>query len=178
MNESSTLSRSRIWPTIIYGGLIVAVLDGLNAVIFFGLSGISPMRIFQHIASGLLGRASFSGGVTTALLGVLLHFLIALILAVIYYLASLRFPILHRRAVLCGTLYGVAVYFVMNYGVIPLSAAQSTAFSTGVFLNGVIGHALLVGMPIGLVTKHCAKQVIDEGPPNNTINRTRRQRLS
>lgn len=178
MSTSSTLQRPRAWPTLLYGGLLVGVLDGLDAVIFFGLSGVSPVRIFQHVASGLLGRASFSGGVATVALGVVLHFLIAFIITIIYYAASLRFPVLIQRAILCGTLYGVAVYLVMNYVVIPLSAAQSTTFSTGAFLNGVIGHALLVGLPIGLVTKHSAKRIAHEGPPNNQINRTRHQRLS
>lgn len=177
MNGSANLKRPHAWSTILYGGLIVAVLDGLDAVIFFGLKGISPTRIFQHIASGLLGRASFSGGVATVGLGIMLHVLIALILTATYYGASLKFPVLLRRAVLCGMLYGVAVYAVMNYVVIPLSAAQSTAFSPGVFVNGVVGHALLVGLPIGLVTKQRAKQIGHEGPPNNTMNRTRLQRL-
>ena len=53
-----------------YGTLVVGILDGLDALIFFGLRGAQPTRIFQGIASGLLGRSAFSGGLGTALLGV------------------------------------------------------------------------------------------------------------
>ncbi|MDQ3687346.1 MAG: hypothetical protein M3430_17370 [Acidobacteriota bacterium] len=155
--ETSTLNRPRAWDTILFGGLAVGVLDALDAIIFFGLQGVAPVRIFQHIASGLLGRASFGGGSATALLGLLLHFLIAFILAAIYYGASLRFPTLIRRAVLCGLLYGVAVYFVMNYLVVPLSAAPNVSASPAVFLNGLLAHALLVGLPIALLARRSAQ---------------------
>ena len=146
-------ARPRAFQTIIYGGLIVGVLDFLDATIFSALRGVSPTRVWQFVASGLLGRSSFNGGMKTALLGVLLHFLIAFILAAIYYVASLYLPMLLRRAVLWGLLYGIAVYFVMNYVVLPLSAAPPLRFSLASFLNGIIGHALLVGLPIALIAQ-------------------------
>lgn len=145
--------------TILYGGLVVGILDALDAVIFFGLKGISPVRIFQSVAGGLLGSASFEGGWMTAVLGVFLHFLIAFIIAAVYYLASLRFPALIRHAITWGIIYGTAVYFVMNRIVVPLSAASKPAFSVPSFLNGIIGHALLVGLPIALVARRSAKPI-------------------
>jgi len=45
------------------------------------------------------------------------------------------------------------VFFFMNYGVLPLSAVASAPFSLGMFLNGVFGHALLVGLPIALYAR-------------------------
>ena len=47
------------------------------------------------------------------------------------------------HAVPAGLLYGAAVYFFMNYLVPPLSAVAPATFQPGLFLNGVIGHALL-----------------------------------
>jgi len=41
-----------------------------------------------------------------------------------------------------GLTYGVAVYLVMNYFVLTLSAVRKSPFSVGLFLNGVIGHAI------------------------------------
>ena len=145
--------RPRASHTIIYGGLIVGVLDFLDATIFNSVLGVSPTRVWQFVASGLLGRDAFNGGMKTALLGVLLHFLISFILAAIYYGASLYLPTLLRRAVLWGLLYGIAVYFVMNYIVLPLSAAPPLRFSLASFLNGIIGHALLVGLPLALIAR-------------------------
>lgn len=157
-DNSRPASRPRAFQTILYGGLIVGVLDALDAMIFNGLyGGVSPARVWRFVASGLLGRASFDGGLKTAALGLLIHFLIAFILATIYYGASLYFPVLVRRAVLWGLLYGVAVYFVMRYIVTPLSAAPPLTFSVASLLNGVIGHALLVGLPIALVARRSRK---------------------
>jgi hypothetical protein len=90
----------RALEVILYGGLVVGVLDGLYAVVFNGLRGVSPIRVFQFITSGLVGRSAFSGGVTTFLFGILLHFLIAFTVAGIYCGASLLLPMLIRQAVL------------------------------------------------------------------------------
>ena len=151
-------ARPRAFDTILYGGLIVGVLDGFYAVIASGLRGVSPTRVFQYISSALLGRAAFDGGFKIALLGGLLHFLIAFLVAAAYYVASLAFPTLIRRAVLWGLLYGAAVYFVMNYFVLPLSAvppARMPPSFTRLIID-VIGHALLVGLPIALLARRSA----------------------
>lgn len=155
--------RPRAFDTILYGGLIVGVLDGLYAVIASGLRGVSPTRVFQYISSALLGRVAFDGGFKTALLGGLLHFLIAFLVAAVYYVASLRLPTLRRRAVLCGLLYGAAVYFVMNYLVLPLSAVPPARMPPSFvrLLIDVIGHALLVGLPIALLARRSA--TVNEG---------------
>lgn len=137
---------------ILYGGIIVGVLDGLDAIIFFGLRGARVIRIFQSIAGGLLGRASFDGGLKTALLGVVLHFFIAFSIVSIYYLISTRLSILVRRPLICGPLYGVLVYFFMNLIVLPLSALGRPTFAWPVFANGLIIHALGVGLPSAVMS--------------------------
>jgi len=138
---------------IFWGTVAVGVLDLLDAFVFFGLRGATPIRILQSIAGGLLGREAYKGGLPTALLGVSLHFFIAFCIVCTYYFASRRIALLRRRPVLCGLAYGVLVYFFMNYVVIPLSALGPGKFSLPVFLNGVIGHALLVGLPSALAAR-------------------------
>lgn len=138
---------------ILYGALVVGALDLLDAVVFFGLRGVAPVRIFQSIASGLLGRAAFQGGVATALLGIALHFFIAAGVVVTFYVASLRLPALVRHPVVAGLLYGLAVYAVMNYVVLPLSAAGRGPFALPVFVNGVLIHAFGVGLPTALFVR-------------------------
>jgi hypothetical protein len=157
-DNAYSLERPRALDTILYGGVVVGILDGLFALVFYGLIlGVQPMRIFQSVASGLLGRASYDGGVPTFLLGILLHFVVASCIAAVYYLASLKLPILIRRAVVCGLIYGVLAYLGMNYVVIPLSAAGSGRFSLRTFLPAIIGHALLVGLPIALLARRSAE---------------------
>jgi uncharacterized membrane protein YagU involved in acid resistance len=139
---------------VLYGGLTVGVLDILDAFIFFGVrNGAPPARILQSIASGLLGREAYRGGMATAVLGALLHFFIAFIVVLTYYFASRRVPALARRPWLYGPLYGLAVYVVMNYVVLPLSAAATGTPSWPVLLNGLLIHALGVGLPSALFAR-------------------------
>ncbi|HKR00503.1 MAG TPA: hypothetical protein VJT09_07505 [Pyrinomonadaceae bacterium] len=156
--DSSVLGRPSAFDTILYGGLAVGILDGLFALTFYGLIlGVPTLRIFQSVASGLLGRAAFEGGTRTFLLGVLLHFIVAACIAAVYYIASLKFPVLIRRAVVCGLIYGLVAYLVMNYVVIPLSAIGLRPFSLRAFLPAFIAHAFLVGLPVALLARRSAK---------------------
>ncbi|HSM36820.1 MAG TPA: hypothetical protein VK837_10525 [Longimicrobiales bacterium] len=63
MSESNGNGRNRVAQAIILGALAVAALDILDAFVFFGVRGVAPVRILQNIASGVLGREAFSGGV-------------------------------------------------------------------------------------------------------------------
>jgi uncharacterized membrane protein YagU involved in acid resistance len=147
--------RPRWSNAIFWGGLVAGLLDISDAIITWGLQGVPAGRILQSVASGLLGRASYTGGFATMALGTFLHFLIAAAAAATYVAASTKLPLLVRRAVPCGIAFGVAVYLFMNYLVLPLSAfpGRSSAFSLSAFLHGVIGHAFLVGLPIALLTR-------------------------
>lgn len=157
-DEAFSNERLRALKTIFYGGVVVGILDGLFALIYYGfILGAKPMRIFQSIASGLLGKASYEGGIPTVLLGILLHFVVASCIAAVYYAASMIFPVLNRHAVVSGLIYGIIAYLGMNYVVIPLSAAAASPFSLSVFLVSIIGHAILVGLPISLITQRFAK---------------------
>jgi len=144
--------RPRARGTILYGGLTVGVLDGLAASVSSALRGTSPVRVFQYVASALVGPASFDGGLSTAALGVSMHFLVAFSAAAVYYLAGRSFPVLIRQAIVCGVIYGVVVYFVMSRVVVPLSAARALPFSpTQVFI-----HIFCVGLPIALLARRSA----------------------
>ncbi len=142
-----------IFRAVFWGGLSAGILDAVDAIVAFGTLGFNPIQIYQSVASGVLGAAAFKGGLPTAMLGVVFHFLIAFTAAGVYYAASRRLPALVRQPIGYGLAFGVGVYVVMNYIVLPLSAAAPSPFSVGMFLNGVIGHALLVGLPIGLATR-------------------------
>lgn len=141
---------------LLVGTLAVGTLDILDAFIFFGLRGAAPIRILQSIASGVLGRAAFQGGAGTAALGALLHYTNALLIVLVYHGASRWLPMLTRRAVLCGIAYGIGVYFVMTYVVVPLSAAGQGAFSLPVFINGILIHMVGVGLPAALSARAAA----------------------
>lgn len=116
-------------------------------------TGVRPIRIFQSIAAGVLGRVAFQGGLATAVLGACLHFFIAFVVVLTFYLASRRAPVLTRHAVVCGLLYGLVVYLVMNFVVVPLSAASAAPPSVPVLVNGLLIHAFGVGLPAALFVR-------------------------
>jgi hypothetical protein len=142
---------------IAHGGLTVGVLDGLDAIVFFGVrNGVGPLQIFKGIAGGLLGReAAVAGGWPTALLGVALHFTIATTIVTVFYLASRRLPFLTRWPFVWGPLYGIGVYLTMNLVVLPLSALHGSGLSHAlpVLLNGLLIHIVGVGTPSALFAR-------------------------
>lgn len=139
---------------ILLGGLTVGALDGLDAIIFFGLRGVSAERIFRGIAAGLVGReAALAGGWGTLLLGLALHFSIATAIVTVMVLAARRFPALVARPFLAGPLYGIAAWLVMNLVVMPLSATGRGPFVLVPVINGLLIHMLGVGTPAVLFAR-------------------------
>lgn len=141
---------------ILAGGALAGALDITYAFVLWGLRGVAPVRILQAVASGLLGAESYSGGLATAALGAVLHFFNAFVIAAVYVLASLRMPSLLRKPFLFGPLYGLGVYLLMNYVVIPLSAVPRRGGSPApvVWITGVLVHMFLIGLPIALVARN------------------------
>lgn len=150
--------RPRARDTILYGGLTVGLLDACDATLFFGALGATPERIARHVASGLLGPSSFDGGVLPIVLGVVLHFAVALSIATVFYVLTTWIPALWRHPVRGGLGFGVAAYFVMTWIVVPLSRAPHGTPRLAVLINGVVGHALLVGLPIALWAARSARE--------------------
>lgn len=141
---------------IVWGGTTCAILDGLAATVQFGLLGIQPLRVWQGIASGLLGERAFRQGWVSGGLGLLLHFAIAIVVATAFVEACLQAPLLARAYWIAGPLYGVAVFLVMNLIVVPLSARPKRPASSQVFVVQFVIHILFVGPPIALATNRFA----------------------
>lgn len=139
---------------VLAGGLVAGTLDILYACVFWGLKRHVPaQRIFQSVAAGLLGKATFDGGVRTAALGLALHFLIALTMSVAYFVVARRWALLWQRPWLCGGVYGVLLYVVMNYVVVPLSRAGPGSKDPLWITLSVAAHVLLVGIPCAVFAR-------------------------
>jgi hypothetical protein len=158
---ATSLGRPRAFNTIVYGGLLVGIFDMLFAFTFYGLIlGAKPLRIFQSVASGVLGRpAAIEGGVKTFLLGLLLHFVVATCIATVFYLIARLLPFVLHHAFISGPLYGMAAYLGMKYVVVPLSAigGRGQLPRLPVFLTEIIGHAVLVGLTLALLARRSAR---------------------
>jgi len=147
-------ARPNPWLLVLAGGLLAGALDILYACVFWRVrAGVPARRIFQSVAAGLLGRATFDGGVRTAALGLALHFFIAISMAVAYYLAARRWPLLWRQPWLCGAGYGLFLYGFMNYVVVPLSRAGGGSKDALWITLTVVVHVLLIGIPCALFAR-------------------------
>jgi uncharacterized membrane protein YagU involved in acid resistance len=138
---------------ILLATIVVGALDITEVIVFYGLKGIAPTRILQSVATGLLGRASYEGGMQTALLGLALHYLIAFVVVSVYFFASRRIAALRQSPVLFGAVYGLGVYLVMNFVVLPLSAAGPPKFTLIGVLNQLFAHLFCIGIPTGLMAR-------------------------
>jgi hypothetical protein len=139
---------------ILIAGLTCGVLDGLSAV---ALAGGRWMRVFQFVASSILGPDSFRGGVATASVGIAIHFLVALTATAVYYSVSRGIPILIDRALLFGVLYGVTIHFFMTFVAIPTSKIGSRPLVLRSFLLQLAVHMIVVGPTIALMIRRYSR---------------------
>jgi hypothetical protein len=145
---------ARTAAILLVGALVIGTLDIVYAMVFWHFkAAVAPTRIFQSVAAGIYGKASFTGGARTAAIGAALHYFISLCIVLVYWLASKRFRSLTERPIVYGAIYGVVVYFVMNYVVIPLSATQRGKFLFSWVALTIIVHAFLIGVPAALTAR-------------------------
>ncbi|HJP90568.1 MAG TPA: hypothetical protein VJ875_01345 [Pyrinomonadaceae bacterium] len=143
---------------IFWGGLIAGTLDVTAAFLTAWFrAGVTPSRVLQFIASGLLGAASFNAGTKTVLLGLALHFVIATVATTVFYFASRKLLILIERPVLFGLLYGIVVYAFMNFVVLPLSRIQPRPMTFTGFSIGLLTIMFCVGLPIALIVRRFSR---------------------
>ncbi len=135
---------------ILWGGFIAGTVDiGAASLI----SGYSPVVILKYVAGGLLGKASLAGGPGNAVLGLLLQWGMSIVIAAIFVLALRKRITRPHTWPTWGIAYGAAVFLVMNYVVVPLSALNNfPRFSAFSFIAN-LAAMLLFGWIIGVFAK-------------------------
>lgn len=143
---------------LLLGGVTLATLDALFAFVFWVSKGVTLAQIFQSIAGGLLGKASREGGAATAWLGAGLHYFIAIMMVVAYYLVGNRIAVLTQRPIVFGLLYGLALYVIMNFIVLPLSAAGMPKFNNLAW----VGSSIVMHAVFGVICAVFARKALAE----------------
>jgi hypothetical protein len=140
----SVESPKKVLLPALVGGCAAATLDIISAFMTFG------PQVPKGIASGLVGASAAQGGAGIWLLGLALHFLILIVAAALYGIASWRWSFLRINWVLFGIYFGISIWLFMNLVVLPLSAFPKPVgpFKVGGILTGLISHVVLVGLPI------------------------------
>jgi len=148
------LLRSNPAAAIFWGGFIAGTLDIASAAITTVMNGGSPMRMLQGIAYALIGTGAFKGGLGTALLGLACHFSITFGAAGAYWAVSRAMPVLVKKAVICGLLYGIVVFVITNYVIVPLSRiGRVLTHDPKQIALGLVILMLFVGLPISLMAR-------------------------
>lgn len=124
--------------TILVAGLIAGTIDIGAACL---INGLHPVVILHAIASGLIGKRAFTGGTPSALLGLGLQWAMSILIAAIYMAVTAARPARRRRWVSTGIMAGIVIFAVMNYLVVPLSAAP--------FRPPLTAHGLLAAFTVG-----------------------------
>lgn len=139
---------------VIVGGFAAGVLDLAAAFTQAGLRGVAPVRLLQGIASGALGMASYDGGLASAALGLVCHFTIAFSAAAVFVSIARTMPFVLERPWASGAAYGVMVWAVMRFLVLPLSAyPHIQPMRPGPMAIAVLIHVTCVGLPIALAAR-------------------------
>ena len=139
---------------LLRAGIFTGISDGLFAsVLTVGFFHGTFIRLWQSVASVLLGADAFDGGNRTVLIGLVLHFCVA------FTWSTVLFALVERWAWLRGVLrspggvlkvaavYGPGIWLVMALVVIPLLVHRAPAFTIR-WLVQWIGHAPFVGYPM------------------------------
>jgi hypothetical protein len=158
---TSTFSNNRnsLLRLSVIGGLILGMLHLIIQSWFvFSLLEKNPLiSVLQYVASGAMGNAAFAGGPATALLGLVLDFIMTTIMAGVFILSFDRIPLLRSHVIPGSLLYGFGVFIVMNFIVLPLSAAPPLpAPPMWLFIEIILEHILLIGLPLGILMRQYA----------------------
>jgi len=137
---------------VIKAELLVGVLDILAALVRqYIKTGKSPVGVLKFIASGIFGQAAFTNGDIMILVGLVLHLVIAMLFALFFFWLVTKWPALLTYKILTGILYGIFIWCVMQFMVLPLSNTTKLPFNVK---DAIIAMAILIvciGLPLAFM---------------------------
>lgn len=142
--------------------LVAGTLDIADAAVYTVVRGGSPVRMLRGIAFALVGPAARTGGAWAPWLGLAIHFAIALVWTAVFFVLARPISALRRHAVLSGAMYGLIVYAVMNFVVLPMTHIGRGPLPHGFgLINGVLALVLLLGIPVALFARRAERSAFD-----------------
>ena len=139
---------------IILSILVVGTLDLTAAYIdFYIASGKNPFTIVpKYISSAVLGMKAFSGDTGTIILGMGLHYIIAAIFTIFFFLIYPRLGELKSRRFLLGILYGIFMWSIMRFIVVPASNAPlQPPIEWDKALRAISILIVMIGLPLSFI---------------------------
>ena len=145
--------------TIFTAGLIAGTTDIIAAIVNYLLGGgTKPSAIFKFIASGIFGKEAFQPGILMVWMGLLFHFIIALSWTALFYFLYQRIRLVRNNLIVCGILYGIFVWLLMNKLVLPFSNVPMGNFEWKKAIVGILILMFFFGLPIALTIQFMKKR--------------------
>ena len=138
---------------LLRAGALTAFVDGIFASVLSLIYGNTIARVWQGVASVLLGAGALTGGTRTALIGVLMHVGVAFTWSAVFLLTMSQSAWLRRvrrspgGVLKIACVYGPLIWMVMSLAVIPALAHRPPAI-TGRWWVNFFGHIPFVAVPI------------------------------
>ena len=139
------------WKTILLSGLLVGSLDIIAALVqFYSKTGKDPLIVLKYIASAVFGKSAFSEN-SMAVWGLLLHFLIAFIWTIFFFLIYPKLKLLSWNRIVTGIIYGIFIWIIMTQVVVPISKATAGAFNIKNAIIAVLILIAAIGIPLSFI---------------------------
>jgi hypothetical protein len=146
-------NRERL-PRLMRAGALTAAVDGLfSSILSVAFYGSTVARLFQGVASVLVGRRAFDGGARTVALGIFMHVVVAFTWSAVFVFLLMRWSwvrrlLASRYGVLkVAALYGPFIWMFMSLVVIPVLVQRPPTIGVRWWVQ-LIGHIPFVGVPI------------------------------
>jgi hypothetical protein len=130
---------------------VSGTLDILSAFFFGGMAGVGPGRILRYVASGPFGDSMRDGGLGAAAVGLGVHYSLMTIMALLYFTLAGRFDFMRRQWSISGALYGIAIYLVMYWLVVPTRFGTHPKTELWSIGNALFSHIICVGLPMAFI---------------------------
>jgi hypothetical protein len=140
--------------TIGWVGLLAGSFDILAACLNAYIArGTSPVIVLKYIASGAFGKAAFVDGWQMPLLGLLFHFIIAYSFTTLFFLLYPHLKIMSKSIVITAIAYGIFIFVVMTFGVLPLTKVPKITFQLEKVIISVLILIVAIGLPLSIFAR-------------------------
>lgn len=133
---------------------VCGVGDLWSAFALAGLRGKSPADVLRGVASGPFPSMASAGDLGAAV-GTGVHFSIMAVMAAAFLVIFSRVQALRKHPIVVGAIYGVILYGVMYWIVLPLRFPEIFPQTEPQRVaNALFSHVVCVGVPMGLMGRH------------------------
>lgn len=133
---------------ILLTGIVAGTLDISAAMIQYRIrTGGDPVNVLHFVAGGLIGPRAFEGGPAIPFIGLLVHYCIAFAWVILFFLTYARLWSKIPTVLLRAVIYGVLVYLLMNFAVLPLTSAPAMRPSMDSALREGLILVLCIALP-------------------------------